>query len=65
MCPVVDLLELKSGREAGLVGGVSALLAGTLVTVGGSDIGTEGLSVGALTALLFFVVLVALNVYRR
>jgi hypothetical protein len=60
-----QLLHIETGREAGVVGGVAALLAGTVVTTVWPGIGNEGLAVGGLTALLFFVVLVAVNLYRR
>ena len=59
-----ELLAIENGTEAGIVGGVAALLAGTIVTALGSGIDNPGLAIGGLTALLFFLVLVALNVSR-
>jgi hypothetical protein len=65
MPSATNLLGLENSREAGVVGGVAALIAATVVTTVGPDIGNEGLAVGGLTVPLFFVVLVALNVSRR
>lgn len=64
MPSVADALAIENSREAGLIGGIAALLPGTIVTTLGSGIGSDGLAIGALTAILFFVLLVALNLYR-
>ena len=65
MPSTTELLAIENSHEAGIVGGVSALLAGTIVTTLDSGIDNAGLAVGVLTALLFVVVLVALNLSRR
>lgn len=65
MPSTTELLDIENSHEAGIGGGVAALLAGTIGTTLCSGIGNEGLATGSLTGALFFVVLVALNLYRR
>ena len=65
MPSTANLLVVENGREAGIVGVVASLVDGTVVTALGSGIGNAGLAVGGLTALLLFVVLVALNLAQR
>jgi hypothetical protein len=64
MRSATELLAIENSREAGVVGGVSGLLAALVVTTAlGPGLIPQSLGIGLLTGVLFMLFLLGLNAY--
>jgi hypothetical protein len=66
MPSATELLTVQNSREAGVIGGVSGLLAALVVTnTLGPGLFPQSLGIGLLTGVLFLVFAVGVNLARR